>query len=821
MERTLLTPVGLAEWSGVSSGRDPAAEILAEEARLGALARLLDDSSRRLGQLRDAGDGAGEAGEAKVAIPSDSWPRERKVQLFEQLFRGRPDVFPRRWENAKGRSGWAPCCANEWKPGVCEKPRVRCGACPHQAFTAPAGQELRAHLEGHLIAGIYPLLADDTCRLLAIDLDGHAWREDVVAIRETCELLAVQPAVERSRSGQGGHVWFFFSEPVPAATARRFGLMLLTDAMARSPTLAMDSYDRLFPSQDVLPKGGFGNLIALPLQREAREQGNTLFLDERLEPHPDQWAYLDTRPLIDARRLDDLLAAGERDSRLLTVGEESPDEATPWRPTRPLSERLATTTLPAAVHATLAQRLYVKRADLPPPLHDALRRLACFANPKFFELQRMRFSTARTPRVISCFEERGGFLALPRGCLEPLQELLEGLDVELELTDERSEGTGLDTRFTGELAPAQVEAAQAMLGDELGVLCAPPGSGKTVIAIQMLAARARSTLILVHRKPLLDQWKERLSRFLDVDPAGIGTIGGGRRRPTGLLDVAMIQSLARSDALEQSLADYGHVIVDECHHVPAMTTERVLQAAPARYVTGLTATPRRRDGHHPIVAMQCGPVRHTIARGSTGLAAEHALLRLRVVRRDTGFDPSVLPTDASIQEVFGALAADDERARLIADEALRLVGRGRSPIVLTERRDHLERLRAHLAGRGPTVIALHGEMSAKESRASAEQLAAASDGEPGLVLATGRYVGEGFDQPRLDTLLLAMPIAWKGTVVQYAGRLHRAFPGKRDALVYDYVDAELPVLRRMFAKRLKAYRSLGYELEEPGGMFPS
>ena len=744
-------------------------------------------------------------------MSSDSWSRERKLQLFERLFQGRPDVFPGRWENAKGRSGWAPRCANEWRPGVCEKPQVKCGECPNQAFIAPAGHELRAHLEGHHVMGVYPLLADDTCHLLAIDFDGHAWREDVTAIREACEELAVQPAVERSRSGQGAHVWFFFSKAVPAASARRFGLMLLTNAMTRCPTLDMASYDRLFPSQDNLPRGGFGNLIALPLQQEARQAGNTLFLDEQLEPFADQWIYLDSLTLIEPQRLEELVADGERDSRVLAVGEESADDAAPWRPARSLAARLATTTLPETVHATLDQRLYVKRANLPPALHDALRRLACFSNPKFFELQRMRFSTVRTPRVISCFEEAGDFLALPRGCREPLEELLEGLGIALELTDERTEGTDLDARFIGELDPVQSLAAQDMLGSDLGVLCAPPGRGKTVIAIQMIAARARSTLILVHRKPLLKQWQDRLGQFLDLDSDTIGTIGGGRKKPTGLLDVAMIQCLARSDALEKEMAGYGHVVVDECHHVPAVTTERVLQAAPARFVTGLTATPRRRDGHHPIVAMQCGTARHTIAQESTGEQA----LQLRVVRRDTGFDPSVLPTEASIQEVFGALAGDDERTRLIADEALELIGRDRSPIVLTERREHLERLQTHLADRGPNIVALHGEMSATDHRVAAEQLAATCDGEPYLVLATGRYVGEGFDEPRLDTLLLAMPIAWKGTVVQYAGRLHRAFPGKRDALIYDYVDGELPVLRRMFAKRLKAYRSLGYEIEKP------
>ncbi len=795
----------------MNADRDLAAEILAEEARLDELTRRRNDSHRRLNELRATKtDDSGEEEASRAATSSDSWSPERKLQLFERLFQGRPDVFPKRWENAKGRSGWAPCCANEWKPGVCEKPRVKCGECPNQAFVAPAEHELRTHLEGHDVMGVYPLLADDTCRLLAIDLDGHAWREDITAICEACEELAVQPAVERSRSGQGAHVWFFFSEAVSAASARRLGLMLLTNAMSRSPTLDMASYDRLFPSQDVLPKGGFGNLIALPLQQEARRAGNTLFLDEQFDPYPDQWAYLDSLPLIEPQGLDDLIADRERDSWILGAGEEPADDA-PWRPTRTLADRLATTTLPETVTATMAQCLYVKRGGLPPPLHDALRRLACFSNPRFFELQGMRFSTSRTPRVISCFEEVGDFLALPRGCREPLEELLDGLGIELKLDDERSDGTDLDARFIGELDPTQASAAAHMLEHDLGVLCAPPGSGKTVIATEMIAARARSTLVLVHRKPLLKQWRERLSQFLDIDPEAIGTIGGGYKKPTGLLDVAMIQSLARRDALEELLAGYGHVVVDECHHVSAVTTERVLKAARARYVTGLTGTLRRRDGHHPIVAMQCGPVRHTIAQGPTD---KHAL-QLRVIRRDTDFDPSVLPTDASIQEVFGALAGDEGRTKLIADEALQLIDQGRSPIVLTERREHLEKLQLHLVDRAPVLVALHGEMSAAANRAATEQLAAVPEGEPCLVLATGRYIGEGFDEPRLDTLLLGMPIAWKGTVVQYAGRLHRPFPEKRDALIYDYVDAELPVLRRMFAKRLKAYRSLGYEVEEP------
>lgn len=440
-----------------------------------------------------------------------------------------------------------------------------------------------------------------------------------------------------------------------------------------------------------------------------------------------------------------------------------------------------------------------------------MRRLATFSNPLFLERQRLRLSTARTPRVIGCFEQQGRFLVLPRGSLTPLKELLDGLDVRLELIDERIDGIELDARFTGELTDAQAEAAREMLTHELGVLCAPPGIGKTVIAAHLIAARGRSTLVLVHSKPLLEQWIQRLTQFLDVDIKQIGVIGAGRSKPTGRLDIATVQSLARRKSLQELLAGYGHVVVDECHHVPAVTAERVLRSAAARCVTGLTATPYRRDGHHPIIAMQCGPIRHEIDRRTVRAGEE---LRLRVVRRETSFDPAVLPTDAGIQEIYGALAVDERRTELIVKDALQLTAEGRSPIILTERREHLRRLAARLRDRVPALIELHGEMRPRARRAAVEQLATTSGDTARVVLATGRYIGEGFDDPRLDTLLLAMPIAWKGTVVQYAGRLHRPHSGKHEALVYDYVDAELPVLRRMFAKRLKTYHVLGYTLAE-------
>ena len=687
------------------------------------------------------------------------------------------------------------------------------GVLPSGVRRAGGGRAARASAGPAGDGCVYPLLVDDSCWLLAIDLDGGSWRTDVAALREACSELDVLPAVERSRSGNGAHVWFFFSAAVPAALARRFGLMLLTDAMGRCSTLGMASYDRLFPCQDTLPKGGFGNLIALPLQYEARQRGNSLFLDEQLEPHEDQWSYLEALPRIEPSRLENLVEQADASGRVLGVAGESIDSEAPWRPARSLASRLAVAAMPDVLSATLAQRLYVRSEGLSAALLDAMRRLAAFSNPLFLERQRLRISTARTPRVIACFEQQGQFLVLPRGSLAPLEGLLDGLGVRLELVDERINGVDLDARFTGELTATQTEAAQEMLAHELGVLCTPPGFGKTVIAAHLIAARSRSTLVVVHSKPLLEQWVQRLAQFLDLGVKQIGVVGAGRSKPTGRLDVATVQSLARREHLQELLANYGHIVVDECHHVPALTTERVLQSAPARHVTGLTATPYRRDGHHPIIAMQCGPVRHEVDRHT---ARSGAHLSLRVVRRETAFDPADLPADAGIQEIYGALATDEQRAELIARDAIQLTSEGRSPIVLTERREHLQQLADRLRDRTPALIELHGDMRPRARRAAIEQLTTTSADTARVVLATGRYIGEGFDDSRLDTLLLAMPIAWKGTVVQYAGRLHRPHPGKRDALVYDYVDAELPVLRRMFAKRLKTYQALGYMLVELG-----
>jgi superfamily II DNA or RNA helicase len=721
-----------------------------------------------------------------------------RVALFSSLFRGRPDVFATRWESRTqpDRSGWAPRCANEWRPGICEKPKVKCAECVHRGFVPFSDAEVRRHLEGHQTIGIYPLLANETCWLLAIDLDGPTWAQDAAAVREVAAEADICVLVERSRSGDGAHVWLLFSAPVAARVARAIGSWLLTQAMSRR-SISMASYDRLFPNQDTMPAGGFGNLIALPLQRARRENDCTVFLDDDQRPYADQWTYLAQVRRLDPGTAQALAAEAERAGRTLALRHWTETKVVPVM----ARELPPSSALPATLTVRLGGRLEIPTAGLSTELRDRLRRTAAFANPVFHERERSRLSTYATPRVIACHEETADRLLLPRGCLDGVRVELESAGASLVLEDARSDGAAIDVTFSGTLSADQRAAVEAMGKHDTGVLVAPPGCGKTVMATALIARRQRSTLVLVHRRPLLEQWIKRLAQFLDLAP---NQIGSPAKPGASGIDVAMVQSLTRRDT-PAPLGCYGHVIVDECHHAPAVSIEKLLRGLPARHVTGLTATPRRRDGHHPIIAMQCGPVRHTL----TSTQATETAVRRVLIERQTTFDATVLPTDPGIQEVLGAIAADPGRTKQIADDALTELAEGRYPLVLSERRDHLRALAELLRPQAPDVVVLTGGMGAPARRVADAALAATD--EPRIILATGRYIGEGFDDPRLDTLILAMPIAWKGTMTQYAGRLHRHHAAKREIRILDYVDHEIPVLRRMYAKRQRAYAALGYQ----------
>jgi superfamily II DNA or RNA helicase len=667
------------------------------------------------------------------------------------------------------------------------------------------------HLRGHHVMGVYPLLPDETCWFLAVDFDKSSWQEDVGAFAEASRGRGLPVAVERSRSGNGAHAWFFFSAPVMASLARKMGCYLLTETMARRYQLSLGSYDRLFPNQDTLPRGGFGNLIALPLQHEARQQENSVFVDERFQAYLDQWGYLASGPRIDTAAVESLAREATRLGLVVGVrlAESAEEESAPWmRPSSGRSRRMPVPgPLPREVRAVLAQRLFVEKKDLPSPLLNEIKRLAAFQNPEFYKKQSMRLSTAITPRVIGCAEELSQHIALPRGCRQDLEELLRENDVHLVIEDQRREGETLPLNFNGELTAIQQQAAQALLEHDIGVFVAPPGIGKTVLGTYLVAKRARSTLVLVHRRPLLDQWVTQLAMFLGLGEKEIGQIGGGKRSPNGHLDVAMIQSLVRQGRVNDVVETYGQIIVDECHHVPAVSFERVLSEVKARFVVGLTATPHRRDGHHPILEMQLGPVRFAVDPKSQ--IARRPFHQTLIVR-ETAFRLADARADDGIQGLYAALAGDEGRNQLILNDVIHALEEGRSPILLTERRDHLEYLAERMRGFVRHLVVLQGGMTTKERRQSGTRLADIPDGEERLVLATGRYIGEGFDDARLDTLFLAMPVSWKGTLVQYAGRLHRLHPTKTEVRVFDYVDREVSMLLRMFEKRLRTYRAIGY-----------
>jgi superfamily II DNA or RNA helicase len=747
----------------------------------------------------------------RVATPLTT---DQKLELCLALFRGRKDVYPTRFVRKRdGQAGYAPDCRNKFVKGVCELPKVKCGECPNQAFRPFDVDAVRDHLTGKHVMGVYPLLENDTCWFLAADFDEGSWREDVQAFVETARRAGLPLAIERSRSGTGAHVWFFFTAPVSGASARKMGSQLLTETMTRRHELSMRSYDRLFPSQDTLPRGGFGNLIALPLQAGPRREGNSVFLDDDLKPIPDdeQWRHLAAIGRIAPETIERIASAATREGTVLGVraAEVSDEDAAPW--TRSASGRPRfqpiTEPVPSRVQVILAQQLFVPKGGLPSGLLNQVKRLAAFQNPEFYKKQSMRLPTTLTPRIISCAEDLPLHVGIPRGCQFELGQLLESHGCRMEILDERATGAPLPVRFAGELTSVQQQAARAMLEHDIGVFVAPPGIGKTVLGTHLVAARGHNTLVLVHRRPLLDQWLAQLSLFLGLDAKAIGQIGAGKRKPNGQLDVAMIQSLVHQDAVDEIVGQYGHVIVDECHHLPAFSFERVLAKVKARYVVGLTATPQRRDGHHPITQMQLGPVRYAVD------AKAHANKRPfehRLVVRETGFTPTGADADSGIQTLYAALARDGERNRLILDDVVGALRRGRSPILLTERKDHLEFFTEALRPVARHVVVLQGGMGAREHREVRERLAAIPDLEERVLVATGRYIGEGFDDPRLDTLFLAMPVSWKGTLVQYTGRLHRLHPGKKEVQIFDYVDREVPMLLRMFEKRLRGYRAIGY-----------
>ena len=759
-------------------------------------------------------------------FPSVKLSIEERVAIFHSLFKGREDVFARRWfSKTTGKSGYQPVCINEWRRGVCDKKKYKCADCPNRHFAPLTYQYLYRHLEGKDenccdVVGLYAIMPDNNCAFLCADFDDksckHGYKDDVLAFVGVCKEWNIPYAIERSRSGNGAHIWIFFEEPIPAFKARRLGNAILTEAMRHNGRMSFNSYDRFFPNQDRMPEGGFGNLVALPLQGQARKSRNSVFVDDDFLAYKDQWAFLYHINKMKDTEVDMLLN--------LHVCEElgaltTSSESKPW--VTPIPQDISKGDFYSEIEVTKADKIYIPLKAVSAKVLNHLKRIASFKNPEFYSKQALRLSTYSTPRIISCFDITDDYLAMPRGCEDAILSFLNENGVKYNIVDETNHGTPISVSFQGKEREEQLAAINALLMHSNGVLHATTAFGKTVTAAAIIARKKVNTLILVHSKSLLAQWHERLTEFLGIDyvepPAPkkrgrrkkfstIGCLDSTGNSLHGIVDIALIQSCLDGDSVKPIVENYGMVIVDECHHVSSITFENVLKGVKAHTVYGLTATPIRKDGHQPIIFMQCGPIRFSADAKSQ--IAKQSFERY-LIPRFTSFR-SITDDKQSITTLYQLLSEDEIRNTLIVEDVFKAVEAGRTPIILTNRTAHVTKLAEKLRDKVKNVITLTGTGSTKEKREMQQHLQEISREEPLVIVATGKYVGEGFDYPRLDTLFLALPISWKGLIAQYAGRLHRENEGKKDVRIYDYIDIHEPVCDNMYRKRLKGYASIGY-----------
>ena len=786
---------------------------------------------------------------ANALVNRNNTPQE-KINLYTSLFVGRQDVFALRWYNAKSnKSGYSPVCENKWKIGKCDMKKYSCADCPFKFHVPLSDHYIFNHLAGkdsscRDVVGLYPLMEGDVCRFLAFDFDSHTgssdtWKKDAAAVCKTCAAFSIPVSVEISRSGKGAHLWIFFSENISAKRARNLGILILQAAMNERHSLPFESFDRMFPNQDSIPKGGYGNLIALPLQGQAVKNKYSVFVDEDFIPFNDQWAYLSSVKKLSAKDLETccieitkvvhgFLPNGCDDSGINKTDDIAKD-GTAYKifgilsnnpsnqnkqPNNPASKNVQLTQkdFSSAVHITLSNQIEITKTGISERALGIFRRTAVFLNPEYFRNLKMRLPLYNIPRYIDCSGETENALLLPRGNIDQIQKLLNDCNVPYEITDAREAGMCIEVAFTAELYAEQKAALQAMLESDIGILSAGTGFGKTVTAAALIAERKTNTIILVQTHTLLEQWKKAIKRFLNYEA---GTIAAGKDMSTGIIDIAIVKSLTEknSDAVKPRRHTYGMLIVDECHHVSAFGTENLVKSFRSKYVYGLTATPVRRDGRQKIIFMQCGQILYATTTKQMNRVQnfEHYF-----IPRFTNFHIAAENADnskQSIQNYYSEMIKADPRNLLIVSDVQTAVKAGRTPLVLSDRIEHLKLLKENLKDAAANVIVITGKGTQKQKKEQLEILNKVPASESLIVLATGKYAGEGFDNPRLDTLMLAMPFSWKGTLAQYCGRLHRNFVGKDEVLIFDYVDFRLPVFDRMYRNRLKGYMQLGYTIK--------
>ena len=764
--------------------------------------------------------------------------------LFYSYFRGRKDVYVKR--NAK--KGYYTQCNNFWKAGICPKERgekVKCQECPAKDYKELKISVILEHLKGTKedcsdVIGLYPLFPDGTCWFLVFDFDNHDedaapskdWEQEVDALRKICYSVGIYALVERSRSGRGAHVWIFFSEAIQAAKVRRFSEALLAKGAESVSLKSFRYYDRMMPMQDSLPEGKLGNLIALPLQGQALRKGNSAFVDEYWRPYKDQWSkLLHTRKMSETEVDAYIKSWCPEDNTMEMFQSDKVDEQEDnnlylfGSSLKPSTRFFKTEDAKVPIKITLADGIYIDKRNLKPRLQNAIRRLAAYSNPQFFQNLALGFSTRETPRIVYDGYDEGDYIVLPRGCFEELKRHLTDAEIPYDIVDKRQAGRQINVSFNGELYPEQTIAAERLLSYDMGMLAAATAFGKTVIGANLIARRKVNTLVLVHTVEIMNNWVRDLNRFLNINeelptyttPKGrvkqrdsvIGTFSSQKKAATGIIDIAMIGSLGKEDDINPMVRDYGMIIVDECHHAAAATFENVLRASAAKYVYGMSATVKRGDKQERKLLMQFGPIRHRYT------AKERAMkqgIGHYVFPRFTRMVDLSSSDDKHISELYRLIVDSELRNMQIVTDAIDCVKKGRTPVVMTKYREHAEILYGLLQGAADHVFLLQGGKSLKARAKMREKMAAVGRDESMIMVATGQYIGEGFNYPRLDTMLLAMPISFEGNVEQYAGRLNRDYEGKKDVIIFDYIDQHIPVLERMYHRRLRTYKKIGFEV---------
>lgn len=748
--------------------------------------------------------------EITINSSEDISSREDSVKIFMNYFKGRNDVYPYLSidKNNPNIKYYIPACTNEWKNGVCNKTMgKKCKTCQYRENKPISKETIYKHMYGNYPIGIYPLLENDTCFFLSLDFDDKDSKKDiksdVLAFASVCDKYEVPIAIERSRSGNGIHIWMFFDTNIKARTARKLGSLLLSKTMEIS-NISISSFDRMFPNQDTLPKGGYGNLIALPFQNEPSKYGNTLFIDRNFILIKNQMQYLSS--IHKLTEIEVFEKIKQLSNETIDISHEIIDMQNEVK-----VKSKNNIDYPKSIKVILKDMVYIDKANLDGVVKNSFRRLATFANPEFYKKQKLRMSVYNVPMVIDCSKEDEKYLKLPRGTYNYLESLCNVNNIEIISKDERFVGNKIEVKFNGSLREEQQIAIDHMLKYDNGILCAPTGFGKTVIGCKLIAERKVNTLILVNKIQLLNQWKDRIKEFLDVKE--VGEISSKKKNITNVIDVVSVKSLWNNGNVLDIAKNYGMIIIDECHHTAAYTFEQAINTGNAKYVYGISATPERENGHTPIIKMQCGDIRYKV----DSLTFNKKLnIPMKVIAKKSRLNFTNQNIDNyELNEINDLIAKDIIRSENIIKDIKKEYDNGKNILVLTERLELMNYIYDKLSKYTNNIFKYYGGIGKKVLKSYMELNNQINENEDNkIIVATGSYIGEGFDDSKLDVLFLTMPISGQTRVTQYAGRLHRQDSNKKEILIYDYIDDNFSKTRNMFLKRKKTYEKLGYEIVE-------